>query len=183
AVRVAAALDGPALVNTVAVWRRSPLQVLARLHLLAAADLARLHLLAAADLADKDVLGRPRPDPGVAERLDLLAQLVTGVTSVPAAVLAAVVHGELLALAPFGSADGVVARAASRLVAVSTGLDPKNLTVPEVSWMRRPDDYREAAAGFASGSAEGVATWVISCCAALEAGVREASSIADAHNT
>ncbi|MGZ4554476.1 MAG: oxidoreductase [Mycobacteriaceae bacterium] len=172
AVRVAAALDGSALVNTVAVWRRSPLQVL-----------ARLHLLAAADLADKDVLGRPRPDPGVAERLDLLAQLVTGVTSVPAAVLAAVVHGELLALAPFGSADGVVARAASRLVAVSTGLDPKNLTVPEVSWMRRPDDYREAAAGFASGSAEGVATWVISCCAALEAGVREASSIADAHNT
>lgn len=172
AVRVAAALDGAALVNTVAVWRRSPLQVL-----------ARLHLLAAADLGEATELGRPRQDVGVAERLDMLAQLVTGGSSVPAAVLAAVVHGELLGLAPFGTADGVVARAASRLVSVSTGLDPKNLTVPEVSWMRRPVQYRDDAAGFASGSTEGVGNWVIACCTALEAGVREAASIADAHNS
>jgi len=170
AVRVAAALDGAALAGTVAVWRRSPLQVL-----------ARLHLLAAAGIADADSLGRPRQDPGVAQRLDLLAQLVTGGTRVPAAVLAAVVHGELLALAPFGTADGVVARAASRLVVVSTGLDPKNLTVPEVSWMRRSADYRTAAAGFATGAADAVAAWVLGCCAALQAGAREATSIADAH--
>ena len=171
AVRVAAALDGPALASTVRVWERAPLQVL-----------ARLHVLAAADLAIPETLGRPRPDPAVAERLDLLAQLVTGGTRAPAAVLAAVTHGELLAVAPFGTADGVVARAASRLVAVSTGLDPKNLTVPEVSWMRRPADYREVAAGFATGSTDGVTAWVLHCCAALQDGAREASSIADAHN-
>lgn len=167
ALRVATTLDGPGLVTLLGVWRRAPLQVL-----------ARLHLLAAADLVEDGELGRPRE--GTAERLDGLGQLVTGGTRVPAAVLAAVVHGELLGLAPFGSADGVVARAASRLVAVSSGLDVHNLTVPEVAWLRRPDDYRTAAAGFASGTADGVSAWVVACCAALEAGAREAGSIADA---
>ena len=45
-------------------------------------------------------------------------------TSAPALVPAAVVHGELLAAAPFGTADGVVARAAARLVLLGRGLDP-----------------------------------------------------------
>src|SRR5690606_41121040 len=75
-----------------------PLQVLARMHVLAAADLTD----------DADALGRPRPADGVAPRLELLAQLVTGATSVPGPVLTAVVHGELLTLRPFGSADGVL---------------------------------------------------------------------------
>lgn len=170
ALRVAQALDGDALTNTVSTWQRAPLQTLARLHLLAAAGL----------VDDEAALGRPRTEPGVGERLDLLAQLVTGGTKAPAPVLAAVVHGELLALRPFGTGDGVVARAASRLVAVSTGLDPHNLGVPEVSWLRRQEAYRAAAMGFESGTVEGVGGWVILCCGALEAGAREALSIAEA---
>ncbi|BBU20630.1 hypothetical protein MYXE_04190 [Mycobacterium xenopi] len=94
--------------------------------------------------------------------------------------MAAVAHGELLTLAPFGSADGVVARAVSRLVTVATGLDPHGLGVPEVYWMRRAAEYRDAAGGFASGTAEGVRAWVLLCCRALQAGAREALSIADA---
>ncbi len=170
ALRVAQALDGEALTIILPTWQRAPLQALARVHLLAAADL----------VDDAATLGRPRTDPGVGERLDMLAQLVTGGTNAPAPVLAAVVHGELLALRPFGVADGIVARAASRLVATSTGLDPHNLGVPEVSWMRRAPAYRDGIAGFASGTAEGVGSWVILCCGALEAGAREAMSIADA---
>lgn len=170
ALRVAQALDGDALPITVSTWQRAPLQALARLHLLAASGVAE----------EQATLGRPRVAAGVAERLDLIAQLVTGGTSAPAPVLAAVVHGELLVLEPFGTADGVVARAASRLVAVSTGLDPHNLGVPEVSWLRRRQAYRAAAAGFAAGTAEGVAGWVILCCGALESGAREALSIAEA---
>jgi hypothetical protein len=95
-------------------------------------------------------------------------------------VLAAVVHGELLTLRPFGVGDGIVARAASRLVSVSSGLDPHNLGVPEVSWLRRQQAYRNGAAAFASGEAEGVGSWVVLCCGALEAGAREATSIAEA---
>ncbi|WP_107653781.1 Fic family protein [Nocardia suismassiliense] len=166
--RVGQALDGDALRNLVGTWQRAPLQALARLHLLAAADL----------VVDEAALGRPRSDAGVAERLDLLVQTVLG-SSAPAPVIAAVVHGELLALRPFGTADGVVARAASRLVAVSSGLDPHSLGVPEVFWLRRRQAYLDAAAAFGSGAADAVGSWVLLCCGALEDGAREATSIAD----
>ncbi|MEU6186968.1 oxidoreductase [Nocardia sp. NPDC047038] len=166
--RVGQALDGDALRNLVGTWQRAPLQALARLHLLAAADL----------IPEQEALGRPRGDSGVAQRLDLLAQTVLG-SRAPAPVLAAVVHGELLALRPFGTADGVVARAASRLVAVSSGLDPHSLGVPEVFWLRRRQAYLDAAAGFGTGEAEAVGGWVVLCCGAFEDGAREATSIAD----
>ncbi|MFF0541727.1 oxidoreductase [Nocardia thailandica] len=167
--RVGQALDAEALTNLVGTWQRAPLQALARLHLLAAADL----------VADEQELGRPRSGPGVAERLDLLVQTVQ-TSKAPAPVIAAVVHGELLALRPFGTADGVVARGASRLVAVASGLDPHSLGVPEVFWLRRRQAYADAAAGFAQGTAEGVGGWVIFCSGALEDGAREATSIAEA---
>jgi hypothetical protein len=195
AARASAALDGaplepgddvahPALAGAVrvaeqtgrllGVWRTSPLQALARLHVLAAADLVP---------ADRrDALGRPRPVAGVAERLALLAELATGATRAPAPVLVAVVHGESLALQPFGSADGVVARGAARLAAIASGLDPHGLAVPEVGHLRRAAEYREAAAGFAAGGAEGVRTWLLHCCAQWEAGAAEGMSIAAARS-
>ena len=171
ALRVSAALDGDALTATVSNWQRAPLQVLARLHVLAAAGL----------VDDADELGRPRAEPGVGERLDAIAQLVTGGTNVPAPVLAAVVHGELMSLAPFGHGDGVIARAASRLISTATGLDPHNLGVPEVYWLKRRKAYLAALDGFTAGTSEGVANWVMTCCGALETGAQEALGIANAH--
>jgi hypothetical protein len=154
------------------VWRRAPLQALARLHVLAATDLV------APDERD-EVLGRPRTAAGVGQRLELLGR-VLGVTSAPAPVLVAVVHGELLAVAPFELANGVVARAAARLTALSTGLDPKGLAVPEVGYLRLGKDYREAAAGFAEGTRDGLVGWISHCRAAWELGAREAVAIAEA---
>ncbi len=166
--RVSQALDGDALETLTTVFRRAPMQAFARLHMLAATDLAD----------DPDSLGRPRPDVG--ERLELLGQLVTGATSAPAPIVAAVVHGELLSLQPFAHANGLVARAASRLVCVSSGLDPHNLGVPEVTWFKRVVEYRSAAADFASGTPDGLARWILLTCDALVAGATEAASIADA---
>jgi len=153
----------------VPIWQRAPMQAL-----------ARLHVLAATDLAPDEELGRPRPTRGVTRRLDLLGDIVAGGTSVPGAVLVAVVHGELLALSPFGTANGVVARAAARLTTIGTGLDPKGLVVPEVFFLRRSDRYAEAAAGFAAGTDEGLTDWILLCCEAVEAGAREAIGIAEA---
>ena len=168
ALRVSEALEGGAT-SLVGVWQRAPLQAI-----------ARLHALAAADLADDDRLGRPHGDADVGRRMALLADIVTGGTQVPAPVLAAVVHGELLTLAPFGTADGVVARAVSRLVTIATGLDPHGLGVPEVYWMRHSGDYRAAARGFSSGTPDGLAAWLVLCARALHAGAREALAIAQA---
>ncbi|MFB1294480.1 oxidoreductase [Mycobacterium sp. pW049] len=166
ALRVAEALEGGegALIG---VWRRAPLQAI-----------ARLHSLAAADLVSDDELGRPRD--GAGRRLELLADIATGGTKVPATVLAAVAHGELLTLEPFGSADGVVARAVSRLITIASGLDPHGLGVPEVHWMKRSNDYRAAARGFASGTPDGLTAWLLLSSEALHAGAREALSIAQA---
>ena len=153
-------------------WQRAPLQALARMHVLAAADLVPAEA--------QGSLGRPRPDPGVAGRLELLASLVAGGSSAPAPVLAAVVHGELLTLKPFGVADGVVARAAARLTLIATGLDPKGLTVPEVACLRNAGRYAALADGFGSGEPDAVAAWLVFCCRTLADGAREAVSIADA---
>ena len=168
ALRVGQALEGGAT-NLVGAWQRAPLQAL-----------ARMHSLAAADLVEENNLGRPRQSPEVVARLDLVTRLVTGGSVVPAPILAAVAHGEVLTLAPFGSADGVVARAVSRLVTIASGLDPHGLGVPEVFWLRRSDEYRAAAAGFATGQPAGVGDWLLMCCHALEDGAREALSIAEA---
>jgi hypothetical protein len=161
--RVAEAME-----SLLPTWRRAPRQALARLHVLAAADL----------VADRDALGRPRAE--AAARLDLLTQLLTGGTSAPGMVLTAVVHGELLALRPFGSADGVVARAAARLTMVATGVDPKSLTVPEVAYLRHATRYRQAAEDFASGQPSGIRDWLLFCCEAVAKGAREARGIAEA---
>lgn len=171
ALRVSEALEGGAT-SLVGVWQRAPLQAI-----------ARLHALAAADLTDDDHLGRPRAEGDVGRRLELLADIVTGGTSVPAPVLAGVVHGELLTLEPFGIADGVVARAVSRLVTIASGLDPHGLGVPEVYWMRRSGDYRAAARGFSSGTPDGLAAWLVLSNRGLHAGAREALSIAQAHSS
>lgn len=168
ALRVAESLEGGATA-LVGVWKRAPLQAI-----------ARLHALAAADLADADALGRPRTEGDVGRRLELLGDIITGGTRVPAPVLAAVAHGEILTLEPFGVADGVVARAVSRLITISSGLDPHGLGVPEVHWMRVSGDYRAAARGFASGTPDGLAVWLTTCCRALEEGAREALAIAEA---
>ena len=153
-----------------AVWTRAPLQELAHLHLLAASGPG----------VDPGTLGRPRPEPGIAERLQGLAELVTGGTRVAAPVLASVVLGELSGLEPFGSADGIVGRAAFRLVGVSTGLDPHCLGVPEVTFYGDPTLHRSALEGYMTGTEDGVTGWLLHCCSALEAGAREAVSIAEA---
>jgi hypothetical protein len=135
-------------------WRRAPLQVLARLHTLGAADTG----VAAEDL------GRPRAAAEVGARLTALAELVAGGTQAPAPVLASIAHGEILAMRPFGAADGLVARAASRLTLVSTGSDPRGLALPESFWLRSGRAYRQRLDDYAAGTQDGVRAWVLFCC-------------------
>jgi hypothetical protein len=162
ALRISAGLG--AMVET---WPKAPGQVLARLHVLAAADRV--------DAAD---LGRPGAHAG--PRLAGLFSLVTGTTTAPAVLVAGLVHGELAALAPFGVADGLVARAAGRLTGIARGLDPKAVSVPEVGFaeLGRPA-YDEALAGYVSGRPEGVAGWLVHCCRATEHGALEGLAICE----
>ncbi|MFI0717464.1 oxidoreductase [Streptomyces sp. NPDC021224] len=171
------------------VWRRSPLQALARLHLVAAggaaADTAVGRPRLAGEPVDEPLVGAaeldlPKP-PEVTARLDGLTALLLAGTSAPALVVASVVHGELLSLRPFGSFNGPVARAAERIVLVGTGLDPKSICPAEVGYAELgAAAYLAALEGYASGTAEGMAEWIAHCGRALELGVRESVAVCEA---
>ena len=155
---------------------------------------ARVHAAAGRGWLPDDVLGRlrtdaapqdlhglgPAPDGAdLAGRLDLLARVLDR-THAPAPVVAAVVHGELLTLRPFAAGNGVVARGLARLVLTARGLDPTGSVVPEAAWAEAPNAYLGAAAGFATGTPEGVGAWVRACAEAVVVGVDAARDVADA---
>ena len=151
-------------------WRRAPLQVL-----------ARLHALAASGTTPPASLGRPRPGGAAAERLAAVAQLVLSSTGAPALVVSAVVHGEVLAARAFEGANGVVARAAARLVVVTGGLDPDGLCAPEVGHVELgAPAYEEAAAGYAGRDPDGIARWLVHCASAVALGARDGLAVCEA---
>lgn len=162
ALRVSGALDGLA-----GTWTLAPRQVLARLHVLAARDSVPL-----------EDLGRPIAGPAVAARLDGLADVVA-TTAAPAMLVAAVVHGELLALAPFAGPSGVVARGAARLALIAGGLDPRGLLAIDVGHLAREPEYRGAAGAFRTGTPDGVRSWLKHVAAAVTLAAAELVSIAD----
>ena len=166
-------------------WKHSPRQALARLHVLAAGDLVAEEALgrprsASSSYDDPLDLG-PAPDPvEVAARVDGLSRLLTSPTTAPAVVVAAVVHGELLALRTFGSLDGLVARAAARLVLVDRGLDPKAVSAPEVGHAELHHEYEDAARSYIHDGPAGVARWIDHCASAVALGAREGLAVCEA---
>ncbi len=163
ALRVASALPGLAT-----TWPAAPRQVL-----------ARVHLLAARDLVGDDELGRPvRSQTALRIVLDRAVDLsARGATASPV-VLAAVIHAELLALRAFAGPNGVVARAAARLILISSGVDPRGLIAVDVGHQQREPEYRAATSAWGSGEPETVPAWLRHYGAALAAGADETRSIA-----
>ncbi|GGK20889.1 hypothetical protein GCM10010124_11720 [Pilimelia terevasa] len=163
ALRVARAVDG--LRDQ---WPRAPRQVLARLHVLAARGA----------VPDAD-LGRPVDDLRVAPRLDALAALVVDGAG-PPLLRAAVVHGELLALRPFAGPSGVVARAAARLTLVAGGFDVRGLLPVECGHLDRGPEYLGAANAFATGTPDGLRSWLRHCATATTLAAHRLTALADA---
>ena len=139
--------------------------------------LARIHALAGAGSLRDDELGRPR-DAGAAERLLGIATVLTTPTEAPALVVAAVVHADLAVAAPFGSHNGIVARAAERLVLVARGVDAKSLVVPEAGHLALRAAYESNLRGYRDGGRAGVHAWLLYAAEAYAAGA-EASPLRD----
>jgi hypothetical protein len=158
AVRVSTELLGLA-----PVLNRSPLQALARVHAVAAARLSA------------GGRGRPRDAEG-ASRLRGVAGLLSATTTAPALLLAAVVHAELITAAPFGSHNGIVARAVERLLLASRGVDEKSLTVPEAGHLALRAAYESNLRGYATGGPAGTHSWLLYAAEAYAAGA-EASPL------
>ena len=158
AVRVSTELLGlaPAL-------KQAPLQALARIHALAAAGLP------------VETRGRPR-DGAAAETQRGVGQLLTAPTEAPALLVAAMVHATLATAVPFASHNGIVARAAERLVLVARGVDEKSLVVPEAGHLALRPAYESNLRGYRDGAAAGVHAWLLYAAEAYAAGA-EASPL------
>lgn len=148
------------LLGLLPVWRRAPLQALARMHT----------LVARGSVADDD-LGRPVRS---ASRLSDLAGQLARPTAAPGLLVAAVVHAEIAGSEAFAGHNGVIARAAERLVLVERGVDPPSVTVPEeghlalaAAYRLRLDAYRVAAPGEGLSATRG---WLLHCAEAYAAG-------------
>ena len=160
ALRVAEGVGG-----LVDLWPRAPRQVL-----------ARLHVLAARGVVPPDDLGRLT---SAADRIDALAGLVAGNERTPPLLLAAIVHAELLTLRPFAGPAGIVARAAARLTLIGRGLDPRGLLAVEVGHLSREPEYVGASGAYATGTPDGLRSWLRHYAAAVTAGADEITSIGD----
>ncbi|MAO79084.1 oxidoreductase [uncultured Nocardioides sp.] len=137
------------LLSLVPVLGRSPLQAL-----------ARIHALASASSLPEERRGRPR-DAASADRLRSLAEVLLAETEAPALMVAALVHADLATAAPFPSHNGIVARAAERLVLVARGVDPASLTVPEAGHLAHRAAYESNLRGYASGDDSGIHSWLL----------------------
>jgi hypothetical protein len=139
------------------VLARSPLQALARIHAVAAAD------------EPPDTVGRPK-DADSAGRLTDLAGLMSRPTEAPGLVVAAVAHAEILTTRPFASHNGLVARAVERLVIVQRAVDPLAATVPEAGHLAARGAYESRLAGYADGGPAGVHAWLLYAAEAYASG-------------
>jgi hypothetical protein len=151
------------LLGLVPVFSRTPLQALARVHALAAHGVG------------PDETGRPRDADAARLLRDVAALLDDGR---PALLTAALMHGALATGTPFGSSDGLVARAAERLVLVSSGLDAKSLVVPEAGHLALRPAYESNLRAYAEGGRGGLQAWLLYCAEAYAAGA-EASPLRD----
>lgn len=154
-ISVSSMLAPDSLQASARVFGRAPLQILARMAVVAGGS------------------GRPEGSP---EKLQRLAALVSSGTAHDV-LLPQVVHAEILAHELFGERSGLVARAAGRLAAVMTGLDPRGLAVPETHLLRHRAEYLAATAAWAGG--EGTEYLELSLRAWI-AGAEEAEAIARA---
>lgn len=135
---------------------------------------ARLHALAGKGVVGDDALGRPVSDEA-AERVNSLASTLLA-TSVPALIVGALVHAELKTVAPFASHNGIVARAAERLVIVARGVDPASVVVPEAGHLALRPQYESNLRGYRDGGRAGLHSWLLYAAEAVTAGT-EASPL------
>jgi Fic family protein len=190
------ALDGSPIGNVVAAacalqaeiprnvdtFGKAPLQVI-----------SRLHAVVSVDFVSADDRGRVRTDqeaddplrlpdlPSAAEaaaRLTALSRLLVTPTTAPALVVAAVAHAEIAVTRPFAWGSGLVARALTRLVCASRGVDPDCWTVSEAGLFAagRPK-YTAALRAYQSATPDGLAEWLILHADAVRVGADESRRI------
>ncbi len=131
------------LLSLVPVVGRSPAQAFARLHALTGGVSPGQPVSAEA-----------------AGRLQSLSRTMLA-TRAPALLVAALVHADLVSASAFADHNGILARAAERLVLVGRGVDPASLVVPEAGHLALRAEYESNLRGYAHGGTSGLHAWLL----------------------
>ena len=70
-------------------------------------------------------------------------------------------HADLVTATPFAAYNGIVARAAERLVLVARGVDPASLVVPEAGHLALRAEYESNLRGYRDGGRSGLHSWLL----------------------
>ncbi len=166
----------------------SPMQVLAKLHVAAAAPLLPAGQIGRPRLPDEacvewvELAPAPRGE-AMRERLLGIADLMTSVPggAGPAVVLAGLIHAEIIATRPFVAGNALVARSLERVVLQQAGLDPTGIAVVEAGHaVGVGASYRGALTAYVEGGERGVGLWLVHCAEAVTHGAVVGNDIADA---
>lgn len=133
---------------------------------------ARLHALAAAGIVPAEMLGRPRDAAGAAALVSLGSRLAAPTTA-SALVVASLAYAEIVASAPFGLVDQLIACAVERTILVGRGFDPASVLVPEAGHWRLRDAEASALEAVRGGTSRGVRDWLLHAGSVIAVGVSE----------
>lgn len=167
----------PAAADTLA---HAPLQALAALHSVVAAgsegEPGRPR--GGAEPQDPLALGTAVPALEASRRLTALGELLSRPSAAPALAVAGIVHAEIAVAQPFDWGSGLLARAMTRVVLRSRGVDPDNWSIPEAGlrMLGRPK-YVRALRAYSSGEVVGVTDWLITHARMVAAGARAAMDL------
>ena len=149
-----AVIDAVATLPSIAI---SPMQAIAALH-------------AVVGLSEPvENRGRPRADFVENDRLMALADVAR--STQPALLVGAILHGELLSMSPFGTHNGLIARAVLRGVLTQRGIEPLISTEIGLGDLGI-NALALALSEYQKGTADGVATWVEFNVKAVEFGAK-----------
>jgi Fic family protein len=174
---------GPAYAELAGDWCADPGRGLERVQTLVAATGEQVGPEALGRIRSGNAVGDPfgigpPPSPdAVAARVQDLERLLSAPRTAHPVIIAAVAHGELLALRPYGWGDGIIARAAQRLTLAGNGADPEFLAVPEEGHLRLRAEYAAALRAYAHGTPDGVAAWVAHCATAIALGAERGQAL------
>ena len=168
--------------RSVDTFSRAPLQVLSHLHAVAATDFQteddRGRLRTNDEVDDPLRLPDLPPPNDASARLAALARILTTGTAAPALVVAGIAHAEVATIRPFTWGSGMVARAMTRLVLASRGVDPDGLTVSEAGlFAAGRSRYISALRAYQSATPDGLAQWLILHADAVRVGADESRRI------
>lgn len=157
------------LPDLIAEWSRTPMKTL-----------AKWHTVAAAGTIDTEFLGVPKKDFASMERLQLLGNVISNpqlTVGIPVPLIVAIVFAEIAVLHPFVSFNNSLAFFAARATAITKGLDPLGINMPETFFWRNRINFRRFLEFYAEGDRSKIIKWIDFYLQGLSAGIDEVEKI------